>query len=67
MFRPLYAAGGTGSLLGGARIEWQASDQYHVELFAEDRFFRNSSFGFRDFEGDFSLVFGFSLFREWGY
>ncbi len=67
MFRPLYAAGGTGSLLGGARIEWQASDQYHVELFAEDRFFRNGSFGFRDFEGDFSLVFGFSLFREWGY
>ena len=67
MFRPLYAAGGTGSLLGGARIEWQASEQYHVELFAEDRFFRNGSFGFRDFEGDFSLVFGFSLFREWGY
>lgn len=67
MFRPLVAAGGTGSLLGGARIEWQASEQYQLELFAEDQFLRNQTFGVRDFRGDFSLIFGFLLFREWGY
>ena len=67
MFRPLSSAGGTGSLLGGARLEWQASEQYHLELFAEDRFLRTGSFGFRELGFETSLIYGFTLYREWGY
>lgn len=68
-FRPLAGTGsaGTGAVFGGARIEWQASAQYLLELFAEDRFFRTGSFGFRAADIESRLIFGFSLFREWGY
>ena len=67
IIRPLASAGGTGSVLGGARIEWQASAQYYLEVFAEDRFLRTGAFGFREFDIESRLIFGFSLFREWGY
>lgn len=67
VIRPLARAGGTGSVLGGARIEWQASAQYFLEVFAEDRFLRTGAFGFREFDIESRLIFGFSLFREWGY
>lgn len=67
IIRPLASAGGTGSVLGGARIEWQASPQYFLEVFAEDRFLRTGAFGFREFDIESRLIFGFSLFREWGY
>lgn len=66
ILRPL-ASAGTGGVLGGARIEWQASAQYYLEVFAEDRFLRTGAFGFREVDIESQLIFGFSLFREWGY
>lgn len=66
ILRPL-ASAGTGGVLGGARIEWQASAQYYLEVFAEDRFLRTGAFGFREVDLESQLIFGFSLFREWGY
>ncbi len=67
VLRPLSDLGPSGSLLGGFRVEWQASDQYHLEVFAEDRFLRSGSFGFQELGLRSSLIYGLSFFREWGY
>lgn len=65
--RPLSGAGRSGNILGGFRLEWQASDQYHLEVFAEDRFLRGGGFGFQELGIRSSLIYGFSFVREWGY
>lgn len=67
MLRPLARVGARGSLLGGARIEWQASDQYHLEVFAEDQFLRVGALGAQDLGLNSFLIYGLALFREWGY
>jgi hypothetical protein len=54
-------------VLGGARLEWQASDQYHLEVFAEDQFLRVGSVGFQDLGINSFLIYGLALYREWGY
>jgi hypothetical protein len=65
--RPLSGSGQSGNILGGFRLEWQASDQYHVEAFAEDRFLRGGGYGFQELGIRSSLIYGLLLFREWGY
>jgi hypothetical protein len=67
VLRPLAGVGSRGSVLGGARIEWQASDQYHLEVFAEDQFLRVGSVGFQDLGINSFLIYGVALYREWGY
>jgi len=53
--------------VGGARVEWQSSDQFHIEAFFEDRFLRVASVGLADLGAGSAYVFGFALVREWGY
>jgi len=53
--------------VGGARIEWQSSDQFHIEAFFEDRFLRVASVGLAELGAGSAYVFGFALVREWGY
>jgi hypothetical protein len=67
VLRPLAGIGARGSVLGGARLEWQASDQYHLEIFAEDQFLRIGTVGFQDLGINSFLIYGVSLYREWGY
>lgn len=67
VLRPLARVAARGSLLAGARIEWQASDQYHLEVFAEDQFLRVGALGVQDLGLNAFLIYGLALFREWGY
>ncbi|MDT8341622.1 MAG: translocation/assembly module TamB domain-containing protein [Longimicrobiales bacterium] len=68
VLRPLSGLGGTStSPIAGARLEWQASDQYHVEAFVEDQFLRRGSFGLTDLGIGQSYSLGIAIFREWGY
>ena len=53
--------------VGGARLEWQSSEQFHVEAFFEDRFLRVASVGLAELGAGSAYVFGFALVREWGY
>lgn len=53
--------------VGGARVEWQSSERFHVEAFFEDRFLRVASLGLADVGSGAAYVFGFALVREWGY
>jgi autotransporter translocation and assembly factor TamB len=48
------------------RVEWRFQPEFSLELFAEDRFARAPGFGFRS-ESGLRKVYGFSLFREWGF
>jgi autotransporter translocation and assembly factor TamB len=49
------------------RLEWRFNPTFTLELFAEDRFARNApSFGYNQ-EALLKRVYGFFLFREWGY
>jgi autotransporter translocation and assembly factor TamB len=53
--------------VGGARVEWQSSEQFHIEAFFEDRFLRVASVGLAELGAGSAYVFGFALVREWGY
>ncbi len=53
--------------VGGARLEWQSSEQFHIEAFFEDRFLRVASVGLAELGAGSAYVFGFALVREWGY
>jgi autotransporter translocation and assembly factor TamB len=48
------------------RIEWRFHPEFSLELFGEDRFARTPGFGVRS-EAGLRKVYGFSLFREWGF
>jgi hypothetical protein len=49
------------------RLEWRFHPTFTLELFSEDRFARNApSFGYSQ-EAALRRVYGFFLFREWGY
>jgi hypothetical protein len=48
------------------RIEWRFLPEFSLEMFAEDRFARTPGFGVRADPG-LRKVYGFSLFREWGF
>lgn len=50
----------------GARVEWRFLPQYSFELFAEDRLARSPALGARQ-ESGLRKVYGFLLFREWGF
>ena len=50
----------------GARVEWRFLPQYSFELFAEDRLARAPALGIRQ-EFGLRKVYGFLLFREWGF
>jgi translocation and assembly module TamB len=47
------------------RLEWRFLPEFSLEMFAEDRFARMPGFGPRDI--GLRKVYGFSLFREWGF
>jgi autotransporter translocation and assembly factor TamB len=55
-----------GSRSPGVRLEWRFQPTYTAELFAEDRFARTPSFGLLN-AAEAKKVYGFFLFREWGY
>ncbi|HEX6135054.1 MAG TPA: translocation/assembly module TamB domain-containing protein [Longimicrobiales bacterium] len=57
---------GTSNLDAGARLEWRFMPEYSFELFAEDRLARTPGFGLRQ-EAGLRKVYGFLLFREWGF
>lgn len=46
------------------RLEWRFHPTWTAELFAEDRFSRNYLL---DLGLEYQRIYGFSLFREWGY
>jgi autotransporter translocation and assembly factor TamB len=48
------------------RIEWRFLPEFSLEMFAEDRFARLPGFGMRT-EPGLRKVYGFMLFREWGF
>lgn len=48
------------------RVEWRFLPEFTLELFVEDRFARAPGFGLRS-EPGVRKVYGFSLFREWGF
>jgi translocation and assembly module TamB len=48
------------------RIEWRFMPEFSLEMFAEDRFARLPGFGMRT-EPGLRKVYGFMLFREWGF
>jgi len=50
----------------GFRLEWRFDPTWAAELFYEDRFARQPSVSF-DQSPVVRRVFGFFLFREWGY
>ncbi len=50
----------------GVRLEWRFHPTFTAEAFAEDRFARAPSFGYTE-AAALRKVYGFSLFREWGY
>lgn len=52
--------------LAGFRLEWRFHPTYNVELFAEDRFARSPIWGLNT-ALEPRKVYGFFLFREWGY
>jgi hypothetical protein len=56
----------TASLEPVMRLEWQFLPEYSLELFAEDRLARTPGFGLRP-ETGLRRVYGFLLFREWGF
>lgn len=47
------------------RLEWRLNRGFTAEIFAEDRFARTPSFGLSQIAN--SRVYGFLLYREWGY
>ncbi|MDX1567682.1 MAG: translocation/assembly module TamB domain-containing protein, partial [Longimicrobiales bacterium] len=51
----------------GVRAEWQFGDVWTVEGFYEDRFTRGGGAGFSAFTPELAKIFGFFLYREWGY
>jgi autotransporter translocation and assembly factor TamB len=57
---------GSASYDPAMRIEWRFLPEYSFELFGEDRFARAPAFGLRS-ETGLKKVYGFSLFREWGF
>jgi autotransporter translocation and assembly factor TamB len=57
---------GTSNLDAGARLEWRFLPEYSFEMFAEDRLARTPAFGLRQ-ETGLRKVYGFLLFREWGF
>ncbi|HSG47301.1 MAG TPA: translocation/assembly module TamB domain-containing protein, partial [Longimicrobiales bacterium] len=68
VLRPLSGLGGTSaSPIGGARLEWQSSDQYHLEAFVEDQTLRRGAFGLSELGVGQSYSLGLGFFREWGY
>ncbi len=68
VLRPLTGLGaGNRTQFPGARLEWRFTDLWTAEAFAEDRFAREGASGFGDLGIRLSRVFGFSIYREWGY
>jgi hypothetical protein len=57
---------GTAAYDPAVRIEWRFLPEFTLEMFAEDRFARLPGFGTRA-EPGLRKVYGFTLFREWGF
>jgi hypothetical protein len=57
---------GAASFDPAVRLEWRFLPEFSLEAFAEDRFARLPGFGTRS-EPGFRRVYGFMLFREWGF
>jgi hypothetical protein len=57
---------GSGTYDPAVRLEWRFLPEHSFELFAEDRLARTPGFGART-ETGLRKVYGFSLFREWGF
>ena len=51
----------------GLRFEWEASDDYTIESYFEDRFFRGRAVGIGELGVQSEKGLGLSIFREWAY
>lgn len=68
VLRPLTGlAAGSQNQIPGARVEWRFSDDWTLEGFVEDRFYRQGVSGFGDLGVDLSKILGLSLYRQWAY
>ena len=70
-FPPNFYVIGSKRLVGassqfGFRVEWRFHPTYTLELFGEDRFARSPTLGIEQ-TTSFRKLYGFFLFREWGY
>lgn len=53
--------------IAGVRADWQLGDVWTVEGFVEDRFSRDPVVGFDELGYGLAPIFGFFLYRDWGY
>ncbi|MEX2526909.1 MAG: translocation/assembly module TamB domain-containing protein [Gemmatimonadota bacterium] len=68
VLRPLTGlAAGSQNQIPGARVEWRFSDDWTLEAFVEDRFYRQGVSGFGDLGVNLSKILGLSLYRQWAY
>jgi hypothetical protein len=65
-WRPFGAGGANRNAFSG-RLEWRFRDEWAFEAFAEDRSLGRSFTSLDALGFDLSKVFGFFVFREWGY
>ncbi len=66
VLRPPTAQGGS-NVFGGARVEWDITDDYTLEGFIEQRYLRTGIAGFRNLALEEGYIVGAFIFREWGY
>jgi translocation and assembly module TamB len=68
VFEPPTGGAESSNPVRGARVEWEATDGYHLEGFFEDRFLRSGAAGLAlpDLLRN-NFVVGLFVFREWGY
>ena len=69
LWRPLTDLAATSQTqFAGLRLEWRVADLWTLEAFVEDRFARSPLFRSTNLGGfDQKKIFGFFLWREWGY
>lgn len=70
LLRPLAGQGTAArgqSRFAGSRLEWRLGDLWTVEGFAEDQFSREGISGFGSIGYQLSRIFGFFVYRDWGY
>lgn len=66
LFRP-WATAGAGASFPGIRLEWAAANDYTIETYIEDRFFRGRVMEFGDVGFESAKGLGLFIFRDWVY
>jgi hypothetical protein len=66
LFRP-WATAGAGASFSGIRLEWAAANDYTIETYIEDRFFRGRVMEFGEVGFESAKGLGLFIFRDWVY